>query len=313
MLLPNLARSQQVVRRLAIVLPDVPGPLVEPLYQLFSAELSRLGFSEGRNLFVDRHFGNSQMSAYGELMRRAVAKSPDAIFTVGGTLSLEAKKATQTVPVVVLVADPIILKVASSLARPGSNITGVTVDGGLELYGKRLSLLLDLQSEIKRVGYLCSSRVLSRTGPALHSAAQKARVDIIDIDLGDTFEDVAYAKAFAQIADVGLDALVVSDEAEHPSHSEYLCAAAISTRLPVVFPYRSLAVAGGLMAYSVDFTELYKYAAHQVAEILRGRNPATTPFYQPTKFQLVINTRTAQRIGLTVPPSLLLHADEVIE
>lgn len=301
------------MRRLAIVLPDVPGPLVEPFYQSFSAELNRLGFVEGGTLIVDRYFGNSQASAYGDLMRSAVSKSPDAIFTIGGTLSLEAKGATQTIPVIVMVADPITLKIASSLARPGGNITGVTVDGGLELYGKRLGLLLDLQREIKRVGYLCSSRVLSRTRPALHSTAQKAHIDIIDIDLGDKFEDGAYAKAFAQIADARLDALVISDEAEHPSHSEYLCAAAVSTRLPAVFPYRSLAVAGGLMAYSVDFNELYKYAAHQVAELLRGRSPATTPFYQPTRFQLVINTKTAQRIGLTVPPSLLLRADEIIE
>jgi putative ABC transport system substrate-binding protein len=131
--------------------------------------------------------------------------------------------------------------------------------------------------------------------------------------LGDTLNEATYSAAFGSLDRAAIDALLVSDEAEHTGNSKLLTDLAAKARIPTMYPYRTLVLAGGLMAYSIDFFEVYRYAASQMAEVLRGKNPAEIPFYQPTKFQFIINTKAAQRIGLEIPPSLLARADEVIE
>ena len=275
--------------------------------------MSHRGFVEGENLVVDRYSANGETSIYEELARAVVASNPDAMFT-SGAMCLALKKTTTTIPIVASISDPVLLGLAFSLARPGGNVTGVTVDAGSDLYGKRLGLLIEARPNSFRVGYLASSRHWTRpAGAAIRGAAQQARIALMHVDLGDAFNEASYSMALHSIEKTNVDALLVSDEAEHLTNTKALVTLTETARIPAMHPYRELAVAGGLMAYYIDLFETFRYAAGQMADILRGKNPADIPFYQPTKFQLVINTKAAQRIGLEIPPSLLARADEVIE
>ena len=193
-------------------------------------------------------------------------------------------------------------------------MTGVTVDAGLELYGKRLALLVETTPNASVVGYLSSSHNWKRpAGAAVREAAQQAKITLKHVDLGDTVNEATYSAAFSSMENARIDVLLVSDEPEHNSNAKTLTSLAANARIPTMYPFRDLAVAGGLMTYCIDLLDAFRYAADQIAEILRGENPAEIPFYQPTKFQLIINTKAAQRIGLEIPASILARADEVIE
>jgi putative tryptophan/tyrosine transport system substrate-binding protein len=308
------AQQSSAKKRIAFVLPAAPSPYAEVFYKELLEELRRRGFTEPDNLVVDRLYGKGQTRAYDDLASSAVETAPDAILTAGGPLSIALKSATRTIPIVAIVSDPIALGLVSSLARPNANLTGVTVDAGLEIYGKRLALLAELRPKISKVGYLSSSGNWNRlAGAAAREAAQRANIELVPVSLGDTLNEAAYTSAFGSIDRGNIDALLASDEAEHSSNAKTLADLAVKARIPAMYPFSSIVVAGGLMAYSIDFHEIYKYAAGQMAEMLRGKSPTDIPFYQPIKFQFIINTKAAQRIGFEIPPSLLARADEVIE
>ncbi|MBR1302215.1 ABC transporter substrate-binding protein [Bradyrhizobium sp. AUGA SZCCT0042] len=303
-------------KRIAIISPARPVEQLKthPYFRSFLDELSRRGFVEGEHLIVDRYSGGGRTGSYADLARTVVATNPDAIFTSGYPMVAGLKAMTTTVPIVATIDDPVAAGLASSLARPGTNFTGVTVDAGLELYGKRLALLVEARPNVSVVGYLSSSDNWSRpTGAAVREAAQQAKVAITHVDIGNSFNEATYAAAFASMRNARIDALLVSDEPDHNANAKTLTSLAASARIPTMYPFRDLAVAGGLMTYCIDLLDAFRYAAGQVAEILRGKNPAEIPFYQPTKFQLIINTKAAQQIGLDLPPTLVARADEVIE
>jgi putative ABC transport system substrate-binding protein len=277
-------------------------------------ELSHRGFVEGKNLIVDRYSGHGQMGTYADLVRTVVATKPDAVFTSGFPMVSLLKASTTTIPIVATIDDPVAEGLASSLARPGTNLTGVTVDAGLELYGKRLALLVEVRPNASVVGYLSSSHNWRRpAGAAVREAAQQAKITLTHVDLGDAVNEATYSAAFTSVENARIDVLLVSDEPEHNANAKTLTSLAANALIPTMYPFRDLAVAGGLIAYCIDFPDAFRYAAGQIAEILRGGNPAEIPFYQPTNFQLIINTKAAQRIGLEIPASLLARADEVIE
>jgi putative tryptophan/tyrosine transport system substrate-binding protein len=283
-------------------------------FRSFLDELGRRGFVDGERLIVDRYSGGGHTGSYADLARAVVATNPDAIFTSGYPMVSGLKAATTTIPIVATIDDPVAEGLASSLARPGANLTGVTVDAGLELYGKRLALLVEVRPHVSVVGYLSSSENWRRpTGAALREAAQQTAMALTHVDLGNSFNEATYPAAFTSMENARIDALLVSDEPDHNANTKTLTRLATNARIPTMYPFRDLAVAGGLMAYCIDLLDAFRYAAGQVAEILRGENPAETPFYQPTKFQLIVNTKAAQRIGLEFPPTLLARADEVIE
>lgn len=315
---PLTAQAQQAARkrRLTILLPSVPNSDAAFLYELFFRELGRQGFKEGESVDIDRVYGNNETGDYLNLAKDVARAGPDAIFVVGGPLTSQLKSATQTIPIISAVADPVAIGLVSSLARPGGNITGVTVDGGLQIYGKRLQLLGELVHNLKRVGYVASSANWDRaTGLAARAAAERAGVALAHIDVGTTFNQTGYEAAFSSTAANGVDGLLISDEAEHSGSRRALIPIVERLGRPAIYPFRSLvqATAGGLMAYSVDFGEVYKNAAMQVADVLRGKNPADMPFVQPVKFKLILNIVAARRIGIEIPVSLLASADEVIE
>jgi putative ABC transport system substrate-binding protein len=285
-----------------------------PIYRAFLDELARLGFAEGQNLVVDRYSGGGHMDKYPELARTVVSNNPEAILSAAGPMTIALKAATQSIPIVTIIGDPVVWGLAASLARPGANVTGVTVDAGIELHGKRLGLLREIRPDALRVAYLASSSAWKQPQAAMvREAAQASKLSLAHVDLGNDLNDAAYETAFTSTDWNASDMLLVSDEPEHLSHVRTLVDLATSVRIPTCYPFRDLVVEGGLMAYYRDLLDAFRQLGGQMAQILSGQTPAEMPFQQPTNFRLSINTKAAQKIGVVLPQILLVSADEVIE
>jgi putative ABC transport system substrate-binding protein len=317
-LLPRVSRAQLSTRprRIAIVAPSrsIEELRTNPVNRAFLDELARLGFAEGQNLVVDRYSGEGHMDSYPELARTVVSSDPEAILTSAGPMTTALKAATQSIPIVTIIGDPVVWGLAASLARPGGNVTGVTVDAGIELHGKRLGLLREIRPEASRVAYLSSSPAWTQPQAAMvREATQASKLSLAHIDLGNNLNDAAYETAFASTDWTKSDLLLVSDEPEHLSHIRTLVDLATSVRIPTCHPFRDLVVAGGLMAYYRDLLDAHRQLAAQMGQILSGQTPAEIPFRQPTNFRLSINTKAALKIGVVLPQTLLVSADEVIE
>lgn len=286
-----------------------------PRYRAFFEELNRQGYVEGRNLVVERYSGEGQTERYGELARDVVGTRPDLIFAPTGQLASAFKRATTEIPIVTITADPVALGIVSGLARPGGNITGVTIDGGIQLYEKRLQLLKELVPNLSNALYLATQAHWEKYphGRAMREAASHADISLIPILLGQAFTEAAYENAFRSIEQQRADAIFPSDEGEHLFYKAVLVNLVAKSRLPSIFPFREFVDVGGLMAYSADLTDVLRQAATQIASILNGKKPQDIPFNEPTKFEFVINMKTAKTLGIDMPPTLLARADEVIE
>lgn len=254
------------------------------------------------------------MDSYPELARTVVGNNPDAILTSASPMTFALKKATQGIPIVTIVGDPVVWGLAASLARPGGNVTGVTIDAGIELHGKRLGQLREMRPDASRVAYLASSLAWKQPQAAMvREAAQVSKLSVTHVDLGTDLNEAAYEFAFGSIDWTRVDVLLVSDEPEHLPRTRTLVDLATNVRVPTSYPFRDLVLGGGLMAYYRDLLDAFRQLAAQMAQILSGENPAEIPFRQPTNFRLSINTKAAQKIGIVVPTTLLSSADEVIE
>ena len=316
---PLAARAQQPakMKRIALVSPAAKigdmGVNGHRIYRMFFEELSRLGYVEGQNLVVERYSGEGRTEHYADLARDVVKTHPDLIFSQTTRLALNFKAATTTIPIVTTTADPIAGGLVSSLARPGGNITGVSVDAGVEVVGKRLALLLEATSNLSNARFLVSQLSWERSpGAAVREASRRTSISL----KGETmsgFNEQEYQRAFNSMEHARVDGILVSDESEHFTYRRLLVELATKTRIPAIYAYREHVELGGLMAYSFDLEEVFRGSARLIAEILKGANPGDTPFRQATKFQLVINVKTAKALGLEMPSTLLLHADEVIE
>jgi putative ABC transport system substrate-binding protein len=284
-----------------------------PFRALFE-ELSRLGYVEGQNLGVERYSGEGRPERYAELARDVVNTHPDLIVAVAARLSLDFKMATTTIPIVSIINDPIALGLVASIARPGGNITGVTISGGLELIGKRFGLLAEAMPKLSTVSYLVSRPYWEDPrGAAAREGAKQAGLSLKAALIGSAFNEAEYQRVFKSMEQDRAAALVVSDEAEHFAYRATIIELAAKGRIPAIYSYREWVEVGGLMAYSIDQAEIYRRLANLIDKILRGANPGDIPFYQPTKFELSINLKTAKALGLEMPAMLLARADEVIE
>jgi putative ABC transport system substrate-binding protein len=308
------AQQRQRVSRIALAEPFVPITQIRSSFgwPITLDELNRLGFIEGQNLNVELYSANGDPEQYAQVSRDVVRRHPDLIVTWGVPLTRAFKSATDTIPVVTAVADPVAFGLAESLARPGSNITGVSVDAGLELWGKRLELLKEAVPNLSTASFLASRPMWE--GPqrlALQEAAQRKGISLLGSIVQAPAQEEEYRHAFAEMPSQHIGAVIVSSEGRLPKYQHLVVALAENGRLPAIYPDR--AYVGGLMIYGVDIAFLSRYAAHQIDQILRGADPATIPFYQPTKFELIINLKSASTLGITIPPALLARADEVIE
>jgi putative ABC transport system substrate-binding protein len=310
---PLAAEAQQgKVYRLAVVYPD--GPVEKITEPILLPELRRLGYIEGRNFVVERRAGVGRREGYPDLAREVVALNPDVIFATSGRLAQAFRAVTMTVPIVTITSEPVALGLATSLPRPGGNITGFTQDSGTEVYGKRLELLKEAVPSATRVAFLGPKQAWDGMwGRVMREAAQRTGATSIAATVGDPIREAEYRRAFAVMAGERAQALVVTDHAEGISNRHLIVELAAQAGLPAVYAYRVFVEAGGLMAYGIDHADLRRSVAGYVDRILKGTNPAELPFQQPTKFELVINAKTAQALGLTIPPSLLQRADQVIE
>jgi putative tryptophan/tyrosine transport system substrate-binding protein len=310
------ARAQQPakVHRIAIVTVAIPtADTTEtssfPYYRAFFQELRRFGYIEGRNLIVERY---SVERPTVELARDVVRSKPDVIFANG--LWEFILKPLTTIPIVAIMPDPVGFGLVASLAHPGGNITGVSVDAGPEIQTKRLEVLKEAFPQASRVGVL-ATRFQERNPyrEQLQKAVKKLGLLLLAPRLEGTLQETEYRRMFEVMAQEHADSLFVGSELQSWGHRQLIVELAEKYRLPAIYPYRDYVEASGLMAYSLNDVELWTRAAGCIAQILNGASPGDIPIYQVAKFELLINLKATNAFGLTIPPSLLARADEVIE
>jgi len=280
--------------------------------EAFRQGLRELGYVEGRNYIIEYRSADGRSERFPDLAAELVRQKVDVILTRGTPAVMAAKSATGTIPVVMAASsDPVLSGVVASLARPGGNITGLSSIVH-EVSGKRLELIREVVPGVSRIAVLF---IMSNAAEALQwketeiaASSLRVQVQLLDVrkagDFGRAFDAAIKQRAGALV--VGLDTLTQTN------HQPIVDLAA-KHRLPAIYGAREFVDAGGLMGYGVSYPDLYRRAATYVDKILKGAKPADLPVEQPTKFDLVINLKTAKALGLTIPPSLLARADQVIE
>ncbi len=276
--------------------------------------LRELDYIVGQNIVFEYRYAEGKLDRYPELAAELVRLKVDIIVVAGGARTVRAaKNATKTIPIVMVGqgVDPVEAGLVDSLARPGGNVTGLT-NLGPELGGKRLELLKEAVPKLARVAvlYAPASRSSARTMRALPIAARALKLTLQpwEIRAADGFE-----KVFATLNKQRPEGLYVLGASLINANIKRTVGFALKSRLPSMYHAREGVVAGGLMYYGADFADNYQRVAYYVDKILRGAKPADLPVEQPTKFELIINLKTAQQIGLTIPPNLLARADKVIK
>jgi putative tryptophan/tyrosine transport system substrate-binding protein len=316
---PVAARAQQStkVKRVAFVIPAGKASDVAPsstLYRAFFEELNRLGYVQGQNLIIERYSGEGQVDHYSELARNVVSTNPDVIYALSNILVLAFKANTKTIPIVAYLGDPVASGIASSLAHPGGNITGVSADAGYEISGKRLGLLLEAIPKPSNVKELVSRKFFEAfRGITAPEVARRQGISVTEALLEGTIDEAEYRRVFAAMEQDHVDALLVSAESINFFYNQLIVDLAAKSRIPAIYAYRESVELGGLMAYSINLPDGYRRIADVIDQILKGANPGDIPFYQATNFELVINVKAAKALGIVVPPSLLLRADQVID
>ena len=283
------------------------------LLKALSEGLRELGYVEGRNVVFERRFAEGRQERLPALAVELVRLKPDILVTGSNPVIAAVKEATATIPVVMAVSrDPVGAKFIASLARPGGNITGLANDTAPEIIGKNLALLKEAVPRISRVTYLWNPVPpgAEASKNALESAARNLGVAFQPVEVrGHAELEGAFA---AMVRERANGIVVAQDPVTFGSRSQVVLLAARS-RLPAVYGVREFAEAGGLMSYGPNIADQFRRAAMYVDKILKGAKPGDLPIEQPTKFELVINLKTAKALGLTLPPSLLQRADQVIE
>ena len=317
---PCAARAQRTekVHRVAWVLTTSPiaeltGPEpTHPITQAFVHELRARGYIEGKNLVLERRSAEGDPRRFAPILAELVRLNTDVIVMAGhGALNKLAEQTIKTVPIVIFaMAQPVKYGLVSSLARPGGNITGLTVNSGPEIEAKRLQLLKEILPSVSRVAYLAPNAMLgSPQAKAVQSAALSLHIELVHVEHVAANLDAT----FSALRGVRADALFVALSAPAYGHRQQIVEFAHEVSLPGSYPYLVMAQMGGLMAYGIDVVDLGRRAAQYVDKILRGSKPGDLPIERPTKFNLVINIKTAKALGITISPSIMLRADQVIE
>jgi putative ABC transport system substrate-binding protein len=285
-----------------------------PNATVFFQELQRLGYVEGENLIVDRW--QYQSGRLDEIAREIVDTKPDVIYSPGTMMTLRLRAVTTTIPIIAMTGDPIRLGLVSNLARPGGNITGVSVDAGLEVWAKRLELLSSAVPKLRNVVYVSSEGGF--TGPGgqvVRDAAQKLEISLVRGTVASPHGEAEYRSTFSSLQRDQLDGLILSDEGHlHiPRTSLLVQLIQQQMRLPAISPNVEFAEAGGLMSYSSDLKSLIRRTVAQMVDIFRGANPGDIPYSLAERFELVVNLKAAKELGIEVPAKLVGGAAHVIE
>jgi putative ABC transport system substrate-binding protein len=311
---PLVARAQgERKRRIGVLMfGDEADPDQQSRVRAFRGELVKMGWIEGRNIEIDSQFAATASDRIRSLATNFVAQSLDAILA-NGTPVLEAlQKRTGTIPIVFVgVSDPLSAGFVPSLARPGGNITGFS-NFEYAIGEKWLQFLDEAAPHVRRVAVLLhrDDAAWARYLAPIEALAPKLGKQLTGIFLGDPSETERRLETFARDGHGGV---IVSNNARAMSQRELIGTLSVRHQLPAIYPARVYAVGGGLISYGIDPVDPYRHAAGYVNRILNGEHPGELPVQAPTKYELVINLRTAKALGLTIPPTLLVRADEIIE
>jgi len=312
--LPLAARAQQSerMRRVGVLMNFTSDdPVSQDRLAAFVQGLQELGWTVGRNLQVDYRWGAGNVERYRTFAAELVALTPDVLVTAGAPAVEALQRATRTVPIVFTnVTDPVGGGLVASLARPGGNTTGLTLSE-YGLSGKWLELLKEIAPRVTRAAVL-RDPVAVGIGQfaAIQAVAPSLQMELSPVDVRDASEIERAVTAFADRPSGGL---IATASAPTAIHRELIIALATRHKLPAVYPFRYYVTSGGLISYGPDTVDQYRLAARYVDRVLKGEKPADLPVQAPTKYELVINLKTAKALALEVPPTLLARADEVIE
>jgi putative ABC transport system substrate-binding protein len=312
---PLAAYAQQDgrIRHLAMVTGIADEAGTRARYTAFFAELARLGWNDGRNLRVDYRWGEGSASTIRKNAAELAALAPDVIVATGGASLESLLENTRSVPIIfTLVPDPVGSGFVDSLSRPGGNATGFEqFEYGVS--GKWLELLKETVPSLKRAGIFWDPKLPAGIGQfaIIQSVAPSLGIDVIPLKLPRDLSELD--RAMGAFASTGNGGLIVTSYPQAVFQRELITAGAARHKLPAVYSTRDSVVSGGLMSYSADFIDQFRRAAVYVDRIFKGEKPADLPVQKPNKYELVVNLKTAKALGLSVPPSVLARADEVIE
>jgi putative ABC transport system substrate-binding protein len=312
-LAPVAAEGQPAGRTVTIGYLGNSSPSLESnLVEAFRDGLRQRGYVEGQNLVIKYVWAEGQQERYAVLARELVSLKPDVILAAGTPGTLAAKQATQSIPIVTAIAgEPVAAGLVSSLAKPGGNVTGLSTLAP-ELEGKRLELFKEAVPKLSRVVALLNpaNPFTTIAWKATQPAAEALGVKLQPVEARSPND---LDRALATIKASRPDGLIVLPDRLLLAYRKSIVQFMIKNRLPGMFPFRDFAQEGGLMAYGPDYTDMFRRAATFVDKILKGAKPGDLPIEQPTKFELVVNLKTARALGLTIPQTILLQADQVVE
>ena len=311
---PLAAEAQQAgkVYRIGLLDYSEPDPGRQAWWGTFRQQMHELGYVEGQNVTLETRWAQGEDDRLPKLAAELVGLKVDLIVTAGTNAALAAKRATATIPIVMATgSDPVALGLVASLRQPDGNVTGMTTVNS-ELAAKRLEFLRIVAPRVSRIAILWDERspALRVAVPETEAAAKAAGLTMHSVPVSSA---AGLEAAFATVVRGHAGALMIVPNPMFFSHRKRLAELALKHRLPTVVGPRVFVEAGGLVGYGADLPDLFRRAATYVDKILKGAKPADLPVEQPTKFELVINLETARALGLTIPPSLLGRADEVIQ
>ena len=311
---PILARAQQAerMRRIGVLMNTTASPEQQTNFTAFQQALQQLGWTDGRNVRIDIRWAEGDPRKIRKHAGELVALAPDVIVATGNAGMTPLLQATRAIPIVFNnVADPVGGGFVKSMARPGGNATGF-IQFEYSLSAKWLETLKEIEPRLTRVAVLRDATLASGIGQfaVIQSVASSLRVETSAIDVRDAGE---IESDIADLARTGHGGLILTSSALAVVHRDAIIALAARHKLPAIFYRRAFADAGGLISYGYDVLDQYRRSAGYVDRILKGEKPADLPVQAPTKYELVINLKTAKALGLEMPPMLLARADEVIE
>jgi putative ABC transport system substrate-binding protein len=310
---PLAARAQQAAMPvIGFIYSASPDPVAHRL-RAFRQGLKESGYVEGENIVIEYRWVENRIDRLPEMVAELIGRRVTVIVAMSTVAAVAAKAANTTIPIVFQAAeDPVRLGVVASLARPGGNATGINVFNA-EVTGKRLGFLRDLVPTAKRVGVLVDPNNAAITESVLRDAESAARTMGLQILVVDATTSREIDAAFATFVREQVDALFVGPSGFFSSRRVHIASQAMRHGIPAAYSQREIPEVGGLLSYGTNLTDAWRQVGVYAGRVLKGAKPADLPVLQSTKFELVINAQTARLLGLTVPPGLLVAADEVIE